>query len=230
MKRQFHVFFCHVMESLSFVARFLLTPEDIGKFFGKDAGAVWGRLGTPEMKAQEDMQRMQMKQMAMQQAMMQAQQMMMAPPMPGMMPPQPPPMPDDKALEDQLGPPQIVVMEDWIHEAARNIVAGSMRTMDHDAQVSNLNMFFSALAPVVGPTPGGMEMIASAFVEFSKLNRYSTEFQAAAQKYLTTTMTMAMMPPPMPPPEDGQSDGPNPTKPREEAPQGQANAVGGQGQ
>jgi hypothetical protein len=67
-------------------------------------------------------------------------------------------------------------------------------------------------------------------VEFSKLNRYSTEFQAAAQKYLTTTMTMAMMPPPMPPPEDGQSDGPNPTKPREEAPQGQANAVGGQGQ
>jgi hypothetical protein len=78
MKRQFHVFFCHVMESLSFVARFLLTPEDIGKFFGKDAGAVWGRLGTPEMKAQEDMQRMQMKQMAMQQAMMQAQPMMMA--------------------------------------------------------------------------------------------------------------------------------------------------------
>lgn len=229
MKKQVQVWFDGILYSLAFVARYLMSSEDVGKLFGQEAGKLWGDLGTPEMKMQEDMARMQQANMMMQQAVMQAQSaMMMAPPpMPGMMPPAPPPIPTPEDIETQMGPPAVVTMEDWINSATRQIVAGSMRTVDHDAQVDNLNMFFSALAPVIGPTPGGMTMIADAFVEYARLNRYSAEFQNSAQAY-AQTIKQAMMMPPMPAPTPAEPPRGNPSKPTDAPSQGVAPATAGQ--
>jgi len=231
MKKQFQIFFDNTLYSLAFIARYLMSSEDVGKLFGQSAGKLWGDLGTPEMKMQEDMARMQQANMMMQQSIMLNRQYRQMPPRfdsQGFSIVQPPPpitTPED--IEMQMGPPTIVTMDDWINSANRQIVAGSMRSIDHDAQVDNLNMFFSALAPVIGPTPGGMSMIASAFFEYAKLNRYSAEFQAAAKMY-QQTVQMAMMAPPMPGPTPAEPPKGNPTKPTEPPSQGVAPAQAGQ--
>ncbi len=215
MQKQFRVFFNQVTESLAFIARYLMSSEDISKLFGPQAGALWADIGNAEMKEQDNMIRMQQANMMMQQAIMQSQQEIAM----GMMP-TPPPTPEQ--IEEQLGPPRVIVMEDWINSASREIEASSMRVIDQEAQVENLNLFFSALAPIIGPGPGGLQMIAAAFAEFASLNRYSQSFQNAAKLYQKTVIESLMMPPMLPPP------GGNPSKPSEQPDQGVAAASAGQ--
>jgi hypothetical protein len=221
MRKQFSAFFNQVLESLSFIARYLMTSEDVAKLFGANAGALWGDIGTLEMKQQNEMLRMQQANMLMQQAIQQTQMAQM-----NMMPAPPLPTPED--IEKSLGPPKFVVMEEWVNSATREIEAGSMRPIDHDAQVQNLSFLFSSLAPVIAPQPGGAQMIAAAFVEFTRLNRYSADMQMASKQYQNSVNQAMMMPPPMGPTPAEPPMGASPKKPSAPPDQGIAAAAAGQ--
>lgn len=231
--KQFHLFFNDVVYSLAFTARYLMGPEDIARLFGDKAGALWGSVGDDTMKQSDEMERMQKANMAMEQAIGQSQQMMdQAIQMTGQVPTVPPPMPSPEEIETNLGPPLVVTMDDWIHSATREIVAGSMRPIDHEAQVSNLNFYFQSMAPVVQSTPPGQEMNAKMLELFMKLNRYDADAVAAASNYAQQMIAISQMqvqqmlapPPPMPGP------GANPAKPSPEPTQGKEQAAMGQQQ
>jgi hypothetical protein len=194
-----------VMRKTIFAARYLHTPGDIGGFFGQESAALWGTLAPPELVAQEQQARNQTKAMLMQQAQMMAQQASLQPPQIGMdgipMPPMIPPIPTDDDLEQQLGPPQFVSIEAWTNEADREIESGSMRRMDHDAMVDNLNVALNQLAPAVVAMPGGNAFVAAIAREFTVINRYSPDLQDAAKNFYKTAVEVAALPPPPPAPE-----------------------------
>lgn len=231
LKKQVQVWLDKIMSMLSFTARFLMTQEDIAKFFGNEAGALWGRLGTEQEKQQEDMQRLQATNMAMQKAIFQQQQQAMqlaqAPTDPTGMtpPPQLPPLPTPEQIEQSLGPPQIVVMAEWINEAKRQIVAGSMRVINHDAQIDNMNFFFSTVAPLAMPTPGGAAVVAAVAESWAEANRYTPQLQAAIKQWQSTIaeaqqmMQQQAMAGPQAPPEKQKQE---PSQGREKAAKGQA--------
>jgi hypothetical protein len=230
LKKQVQVWLDNIMSMLCFTARYLLDQEDIDKFFGAEAAACWGRLGTPEEKQAENMQRLQQMNMAMQQAILGQQQAAMQaaamPPDPMMVTPQLPPLPTPEQLEEQLGPPQIVVMSEWINEAKRQIVAGSMRVINHDAQVDNMNFWFSTIAPLAMPTPGGAAMVAGFSKCWAEANRYTPEMMKVIQQWQGTIaeaeammQQQAMMGQQQAPPEKQK---PEPSQGREKAAKGMA--------
>lgn len=139
-----------------FAARYLDGSDDIAKLFGPKAGMVWGDLGPPDTVAQEAQLRTQLAQQAIQQ---------------GMSPEQ---------AEEALGPPQFVSMDSWLTEADRSVDAGSMRRLDIDAQLQNLNVALNQLGPAVVNMPGGGEFVGALAAEFTRINRFSPELQAAA--------------------------------------------------
>jgi hypothetical protein len=179
-----------IMSQLAFAARYLMSQEDIAKFFGQPAGALWGRLGTPEEQQMEEQQRMMQMQLAVQQAQLAQEQAIMQqanmPLDPMNPPPPPPPLPTVEQLTDQAGPPQVVVMEEWINEAKRQIVAGSMRVINHDAQIDNMNFWFSTIAPLAMPTPGGPAMVAGFSKCWADANRYTPEMLKVIDQWKAT--------------------------------------------
>jgi len=183
-----------------FAARYLHGSDDIGKLFGPQAAASWGELGPPEMVAQEQQARAALTQQAAQVG-----------------------MPPEQA-EDMLGPPQFVAMEQWIQEADRAVDAGSMRRIDHDAQLNNLNVALNQLGPAVVNMPGGGEFVAELAAEFAKINRFSPELQQAARNIavqIRNAQAMQMMPPTQsaPNPAAGPNAGPMGGAPTVEQPQ-----------
>jgi hypothetical protein len=157
-----------------FAARYLHGSDDINKLFGASAGPLWGELGPPEVIAQEQ----QVRQQLMQQAAAMG-------------------MPPEQA-DAQLGPPQFVSMDAWITEADRTVDGGSMRRLDINAQVDNLNVALNQLGPAVVNLPGGGKFVAALAAEFSKINRFSPELQEAAKNIaveIELAQSMAMAPP-----------------------------------
>lgn len=214
MSARMETFMGNVTKRSLFAARYLHTPEDLAKMFGPQAAMAWGTLAPPEMVMQEKQMRAQTKQIVMQSAV--AQQTMM-PPAPGMPPPPPPDMQQlDTQAEAQIGPPQLVSLEDWINEAQRSIAAGSMRPISPQQQLDNLNVALNQLAPAIVTIPGGGEFVAALANEFTKINRFSPEMQQAAKTLLQQAsivtqaqVTAASMPPPPPgSPEKGPESGP----------------------
>lgn len=166
-------FMSKVYRKTLFAARYLHTSDDIGKLFGPQNGALWGELTSPEQVMQEQQIRGQLVQQA------------------GMMG-----TPPDQA-EQMLGPPQFVSMDTWIAEADRTVDGGSMRRIDHDAQLNNLNVALNQLGPAVVNLPGGGKFVAALAQEFAKVNRFSPELQAAAaaiQTEIDLAQQMAMQP------------------------------------
>ena len=195
MQEKVQRFMSRVFRKSLFAARFLEDPARIGEVFGPAAAKLWGTLAPPEQVMAERQERTQMIQSTLQQIQMaQAQMPPRIDPMSGM-PMPPPPIPSAEDLEDQLGPPQFLSMETWINEADRKIEAGSMRRMNEEAQIENMNVALNQLGPAVAPLPGGPALIGAIAVEFGKLNRYSPDFQAATQRFAE----IASQPPPPPP-------------------------------
>lgn len=175
-----------------FAARFLHPSEDIGKLFGPEAAKIWGEIASPEAVAREQQPRMQMYQDAAMQG----------------MPPE--------QVDQIIGPPALVDMDAWIHEADRTIDAGSMRRMDLDAQIQNLNVALNQLAPSLVNMPGGGEFVSALAAEFAEKNRMSPELVGAARNIATQiTMQQQMMlaapttgaAPPAAPPQTGPTGG-----------------------
>jgi hypothetical protein len=174
-----------------FAARFLHPSEDIAKLFGPEAGKIWGEIASPEAVANEKAARTAMYQDAAMQG----------------MPPE--------QVDQILGPPALVDMEAWIHEADRTIDAGSMRRMDLDAQIQNLNVALNQLAPSLVNMPGGGEFVSALAAEFAEKNRMSPELVSAARNIATQIamqqQMMAAMPPqgapPAAPPQTGPTGG-----------------------
>ena len=178
------------------------------------------------------MQRMQAANGEMQMAIADAQGMMQqAVDMTGQVPTEPPPMPSPEDIETKLGPPAIVTMDDWIYSASRQIVAGSMRTVDHEAQVSNLNFYMQTMAPMVAATPPGQAMNAKMLELFMRLNRYDQDAVTAVSEYkaqmeqISQFQTQMMLNPP--PPMGAPAPGANPPRPGPEPTQGKEQAVMG---
>lgn len=174
-----------------FAARFLHTPDDIAIMLGQEAGATWGTLANPDQVKQEKMQRLQAKQQMIQQAQMQLQQyqqMLKSIPPPSMGgppgPPPPPPMPTDDEMEEKLGPPKLVSMDEWIYEAERTVDAGSIRPTDHDAKVDNLHALLTQVMPSAMALPGAPKMISTLLGEFVKLNQFDDDVQQAAKNMI----------------------------------------------
>jgi hypothetical protein len=183
-------FMSRLFRKTLFAARFLHDQEDIAGLFGPQAAATWGVLGPPEAVAQEQQMRAQITQNLAAQG---------APP---------------EQAEQILGPPQFVSMATWINEADRTIDSGSMRRMDHDAQLNNLNVGLNQLGPAVVNMPGGGKFVAGLAAEYSKLNRFSPELQALAANMMVEidmAQQMAMAAPVQsgPTPEGGPSSGPS---------------------
>lgn len=174
-----------------FAARYLHGADDINNLFGPEAASVWGEIAAPEVVAQEQQARAQLSQQAAQ---------MGVPP---------------EQIDQALGPPQFVDMEKWVHEADRTVDAGSMRRMDMDAQIQNLNVALNQLAPSLVNMPGGGEFVSALAAEFAEKNRMSTELVAAARNIgAQIQMQQAMMmqpppgaPPPAAPPQTGPTGG-----------------------
>lgn len=179
-----------------FAARYMHGSEDITKLFGPEAGKLWGELGSPEAVVQEEEMRAQIGEMMSQQM-----QMMGAPPEQIV-----------ASVEEQLGPPQFVSMDGWLHEADRMVDAGSMRRMDADAQMQAVSVMLNQVGPSVVNIPGGAAFIGMLAAEATKLSRLSPELLAAAENIATMAQQMAMMPP-LPP-------GPSPEKPPQAGPTG----------
>lgn len=225
-----------VMGGLAFAARILVAPEDMGKWFGPPAAKAWGQLTDDPMQAQqEQMMRMQLGTNIARQAMMGAQQAQMHG-MPA------PPLPTQDQIEQQIGPPQLVLMDDWINEATREILSGSLQPLDHDAQIQNLNFFFQSAAPLVAQMPAGHTVLAAFVREFTHLHRYRPELQTVVSQWMETvdkvdSMLVAGAMNPQPPGPNGQQ-GPNsqphgqapPGKPKPQPPQGATQAAMGQHQ
>ncbi len=208
MRRRVQAAMTRLMQKYIFAGRYLHPPEDIGKLFGPSAAAAWGTLAAPEQVAEEQKVRGELAKNITAQAQAAADQALMAPPqmdpMSGMPmpPPAPPKVPTPDEIEQQLGPEMFVSMDEWMNEADRGIEAGSMRLMDHDAQVDNLNIALNQLAPAVANMPGGAQFVAAVAREFATVNRFSPELRKAAEDFYTATLAAAMAPP-MPPPMPG---------------------------
>ncbi len=202
MKRQVMNATTIVLRKTLFGARYLQGPQEIAAFFGPQSGQLWGTLADPQTCQQENMLRMQAAQQIMANASMKAQQAAMNPQVQmtanGPAPVPPPPIVTAEDVEEMLGPPEYVSMDDWIHEADREIEAGSMRRMDHDAQVDNLNVALNQLAPAVVAMPGGAQFVAAIAEEFTIINRYSPKMQEAAAQFYKTASAPPPMPMPMP--------------------------------
>jgi hypothetical protein len=195
----------------AFGARYLHTPEEIGTMFGPQAAQVWGTLAPPEMVAQERQMRQQTGAMLSQAMGAQAVQMGM----------QPDPAQLEAQIQGQLGPEQLVDFDEWINEAARDIEGGSMRPMQPETQIANLNVALNQLAPAVATLPGGGSVVAALAVEFARVNRFSLDtidamrkFQAQCAAVTDMQVTMASAPPP-PPTAAG-----TPAKPPKSGPEG----------
>lgn len=202
-----------LMRKVAFANRYLMTPEDITRLLGPEAGKAWGVLASPEEVAQEQAMRAQMRQQLEQQAAMQQQQALMmtqqAAAM-GQVPPPPPPVPTPDDIEKQLGPEQLVSMDEWITEASREIESGSMRRMDQEAKLENLNVALNQLAPAVVAMPGGAEFVAAVALEFVKENRYSPELQQAAAQFYKMASSANLPPSPAGAPGTMASKAPEP--------------------
>ncbi len=228
MRRRVQAATTKLMRKYIFAARYLQGPEDIGALFGPTAAQAWGTLASPEQCAQEQAMRAKLAGQIMQEAQMAAQQAAMMPPqidpMTGaMMPPPPPPkIPTPDEIEEQLGPEMFVSMDEWKNEADRGIEAGSMRLMDHDAQVDNLNIALNQLAPAVANMPGGAQFVAAVAREFATTNRFSAQLRQASEDFYAATLAAQMAPPPGmggPPPGMGGPPGrPGPPPPQQGRP------------
>lgn len=202
----------------AFGARYLHTPEEIGTMFGPEAASLWGTLAPPEIVQQERAMRAQTGQIMAQSMQMQAQAM-------GTMAD---PAQTQAQVDQQLGPEQLVSMDEWMNEASRDIEAGSMRPLNIERQIDNVNVALNQLTPAIATLPGGAEMVAAIAVEFAKVNRYSADLQAAAQKFQAqcvqvtdAQVMMASMPPQPPAPEGSPAKGPK------SGPAGGSNSVTG---
>lgn len=228
MRKQFVRFFNEVIADWALMNRYLLTADDVTKWYGQEAGQLWGRLGSTEDKDQETSSRMQQSTVMMQQAMQKTQADMQMAVRQGIAPPAPE-IPSADDIEKKLGPPQVIVMEDWINEAKRQMTVGSMRVVDIDAQTDNLTFYFQTAAPMVAQTPAGQKFNAEMLQELMKLHRYSDHAQNAAAEYASAMTSMAsMMPVPGAPvalPQAGSQ--PSPSQP---APQGNVQAAAGMAQ
>jgi hypothetical protein len=225
MKVQVVGFLTRMIQHLSLAARTLLTQEDIAKRFGKEAAAMYGMLEPQEgVAAMESQARDEQAQIFMMEEKNKIEQEMAM----GLPPSSPPLTPE--ALEEKLGPPKYASLDSWIADATRSVVGGSMRPVDHDAQVDNINFMLSNLSPILNGMPGGQRMIAATIEASLKLNRYPLELQQEAKilKQAVEQAQAAMMAgPPMGAPP-GQMP-PNPV-PGEPPPQGLEQAVMGQSQ
>ncbi len=235
MRKQFQLFFNDVLYSLAFTARFLMGVDQVSKLFGEADGKLWGDLGDDSMKQADEQSRLDAGNQLMQQSQMESQQAMQQAQMQtGIMPAEPPPIMSADEVDMKLGPPRVVTMDDWIFSARREIVAGSMRPIDHDAQVQNLNFFFQTMAPVIGQTPPGQQMNAKMLDLFLRLNRYDAEAIAAAAEYkqqMTAVTTMQLQQQLNPPPPPGMSPpGGSPPRPSPEPTQGKEAAAMGMAQ
>jgi len=176
-----------VFRHILFAARFLQTPEDLTPILGPEA-EWWGNLAPSEEVAQEQAMRQQIREQGLAAG----------------MPPE--------EIEAGMGPESLVSLTDWVREADRGIESDSMRRIDHDAQVDNLNVALNQLAPTVAATPGGLIFVSALAMEFARLHRFSPAMQAAAQQMLEMN-TQAAMAPPMPPegemPLEGEEGDPN---------------------
>ncbi len=182
-----------------FAARYLHDPQEIAKLFGPQAGALWGTLAAPQQVQQEQQMRAQTKQQIV-------QQFSAA----GM-----PPQQAESEANAALGPEQLVSLEDWVHEAGREVVGGSMRPSSVETQLANLNVALNQLTPSVVNLPGGAEFVAAVAKEFVVLNRFSPELRDAAAKFAAqatqvTDMQVMVASQPPPPPQAGPSGGDNP--------------------
>ena len=175
-------------------------------------------------------QRMQQSTQIMQQAMQKAQaDMQMA--QKGGLPPPVPAIPSADDIEKQLGPPQVIVLEDWINEAKRKMTVGSMRVIDIDAQTDNLTFYFQTIAPMVAATPAGQKMTSGMLMELFKLHRYSDAAQGFVTEYAASMGEMTdSMPVPGAPVAPPQPMGSPPGPPPQPAPQGNVQAAAGQAQ
>lgn len=214
-------FVSKVVQHLALTARTLMTKEDVTQRLGKEAGAVWG-MNEPD--DQEGIAKMELEAREQQaQFLIQQQEMMIQEGMAQGIPPTEPPL-TPEALEEKLGPPQFVNIKDWIYDANREVVGGSMRPMDHDAQIDNLNFLLGTVSPMLPNIPGGQKMLAAGIKLFTDLNRYPIEIRQIAKEMVDTVtkmQDMAMSAPPQMPP--------NPV-PGEEPPQGAEQAIKGQNQ
>lgn len=216
MVGQTYRFLSRVSRKTLLAARFLHPPEDLARLFGKSAGALWGTLAPPEVVEKEREVRAQM--IARQTDMMR-QAALLSPPVGATgLPMPPPPVPTPEQVDDLLGPPQFVNMEEWIHEAGREVEAGSMRRLDHSTQIDNLNVALNQLAPSVVALPNGPKFIAALAEEFAEINRFSPRMKDAAKALADIPPPM----PPMPPGGDAGPGGPPPAKPPQTGPQGGA--------
>jgi hypothetical protein len=224
MRKQFVRFFDEVIADWSLMNRYLLTSDDITKWYGMEAGKLWGRLGDAQTKDMETSQRMQQATQIMQQAMQKSQMALQQSTQMGQPPPQPD-IPSADAIEEQLGPPQVIVMEDWINEAKRKMTVGSMRVID------NLTFYFQSIAQMVASTPAGQKLNAGMLQELFKLHRYSDAAQGEVAEYVNAMGAMAGMMPvpgaPIAPPAPGGSP---PGLPPQPAPQGAQQAAAGMAQ
>lgn len=117
-----------------------------------------------------------------------------------------------------------------MNEASRDIEAGSMRPMNVERQIDNLNVALNQLAPAIATLPGGAEMVSAIAVEFAKVNRYSAEVQAAAAKFQAQCMQVTdaqVMAASMPPPPPGAAPQGTPEKGPKSGPAGGSNSVTG---
>jgi hypothetical protein len=200
MKRVVERGLTDILRHLLFLARFIMTPEEVSRLLGPEAGQVWGMLApAEEVQAELEQRQMQIQMMAQPQM-----DPMTGMQMPGMTPEQ---------ADEQLGPPQLVDFDLWMRESDREVEGGSMRRADPQLQAENINIMLNQVAPSIAGLPGGPEMVAAILVEFAKINRMSPELRAAAQAYQNTAaqaaqmMQMQQMAPPATPPAAGPAGG-----------------------
>lgn len=237
MKKQFQLFFNDVLYSLAFTARFLMGVDEVTRLFGKADGLLWGDLGDDAMKQMDEEARMMQGNQLMEASQMEAQSAMQQVQMQtGIVPTEPPPMKSAEDVETEIGPPRVVTMDDWIYSARREIVAGSMRPVDHDAQVSNMNFYLQTIAPIVAASPPGQQMNARMIELFLRLNRYDATAMEAGAAYrqqmiaVTDMQTQMAMQPPAPMVPGQSPPGGSPPKPGSEPTQGKEAAAAGMAQ
>lgn len=212
MRRLFMDHMSLVMRKTLFAARFLHTPEDISTLLGAEAGGIWGTLASPDQVKQEAQMRSLQKQQILLQAQLQLKQYQIAikaapPPSQGgpVQFPPPPPMPTDDQMEEQLGPPKLVSMDEWIYEAERTVDAGSVKPMDHDAKMDNLHALLTQVMPAAMQLPGAPKMIATLLNEFVELNQFDDDVVQAAKTMVQMCSQVPGMPNAAPSPPANQN-------------------------
>jgi hypothetical protein len=190
MKQMVEKFMSQLGRKGRIAARYLETPEDIGKIFGPQAAQEWGYLAPPEVVAQ---------QRELQKQTEQANQQMgdLAPQLQAAGIPVPPPRP--------IPPVQAVDFENWLLESDVSIESGSMRRLDIDQQIDATNAAMNQAFPALmqaGQTVPALHILQS----WAKSNDMPQETQDA----IADAIKRASMPPPPPPMPAGPPGAPPP--------------------